>query len=550
MRRSPLSALVVAAVLVACAPLLVHGFPKGTDWSLELVRIAEYRRAWAEPPRPPAWAGDLYAGFGAPVFVYYPPLFSLLSAALAGSAGSLWNGAVAALVLLTALAATGVRRLPGALGDDPDGAAGRVAAYALVLNPYLLCDALLRNANAELAALALAPVALLGAARLPQRPRSGVALLSGGLALCVLAHNLTALALTAALVGALALDGRAGRPALAAAGLALGLALAAFYWLPALVYLPLMRSEELLTGKFAFERNFASPFEAFGYARFFAAGLAPPALLAAAALALPRARGRARRWLLACLTAAVVCVFLLTPASAALWPRIPLLALFQFPWRFLGPLALFASLAAGLAFATLARGRTRRTRVLAEVAIFALCTANALPVLLRAQPLDPEPRARLSQRLSRPTIRSQALGVTVRDEYLPRGADGALWREARYLEPPVLSAVPDARISVGVNRDTSIALDVECAAATHLRIARWQFPGWRARIDGTPAAFDESPDGVLALEVPAGRHALEVVFRGPPVRTALLPLSGAALLAWLGLALSLPRRRPASPKST
>ena len=72
--------------------------------------------------------------------------------------------------------------------------AARVAAYLFVLHPYLIGDKLLRNSNAELAALCVAPLALLGVLRLAGGKRGGALLLSAGLGLTtlyVLATELT-----------------------------------------------------------------------------------------------------------------------------------------------------------------------------------------------------------------------------------------------------------------------------------------------------------------------------------------------------------------------
>jgi hypothetical protein len=539
--------LPAAAVLVACWPLLADGFPKGHDWSLELVRIAEYRNALADGPLPPAWAGDVYGGFGSPVFVYYAPLFAMAAAALAELFGSVESGAIATLVALTAVSAVAVQRLVRAVDGGADAPAPRVAAYALVLNPYLLGDKFLRNANAEFAALCLAPIAIHGLLLLRSRRRSAVALLAGGLALAVLAHNLTALVVLVLLLGGAALLERPRPPPRVWAGLAgalaLGLSLSAFFWIPALAYQPLMRAEEILIGKFDFHRQFASLGTAFGYGRFYASGLLPPALCAAALVAALRAGAtRERRVLVGCLLAAVGFTFLTTSASTPVWETIPWLPLFQFPWRMLGPFALVTAIAAGVAFAVLLRGRSTRLRIGAELVLLALCLANALPALLAAEPLAPPVRARLEHRLQRETIRSQHLGVTVLDEYLPRGADPAAWRNPSFAVPPVLAGEPAARISVIEEGATRILLEVETEAATRLRVARWSFPGWRLRLNGDEVELGTAPDGTLALGLPPGRHRAELEFRGPPLRRALLPLSGAALVAWLVVACGRPRR--------
>jgi len=66
-------ALPLGVALGACLELIIMGYPQGNDWILELVRIVEYHAALSSGQAPPFWAGDLYRGFGSPIFVFYAP---------------------------------------------------------------------------------------------------------------------------------------------------------------------------------------------------------------------------------------------------------------------------------------------------------------------------------------------------------------------------------------------------------------------------------------------------------------------------------------------
>jgi hypothetical protein len=541
--------LPVAAVALAAGPLLLHGYPKGHDWTLELARLVEWRAAVAEGEWLPAWAGDVYRGLGAPVFVFYAPLFSALACGAGALLGSLEAGAVAAVAAALALAALGMQRLAAAATGD--ASAARVAAVLYVLSPYLVCDAYARNADAELLGLALLPLPLLGVLRAAQEPRRAAALLALGLALVVLAHNLTAL-VAAALVGLGAAwlhARRGGARALGATagGAALGLGLAAFFWVPALAYRPLVRSEELLAGKFDYTRHFLTPAEAFGLETWHSAGPLAPLLLAAAALALVRAApGAPRRLLAGCLAGAVGFAFLTGEPSALLWRAVPWLPLFQFPFRWLGPLSLLAALAGALAFAVLLSGRGPRPRALAQLAILALAVANALPALRRAEPL-PGVRARREALLTPDGVRARGLRVTARREYLPRAADPEL-PERRPATLEVAPGAPELALEIEEERPRRLRFTVHAEAPARLRVARLAFPGWEVQVEGARAPARAGGDGRIEIEVPAGARAVELCWRGPPLRAALLPLSGGAALVWLLTRLGLPRRaRGAGP---
>jgi hypothetical protein len=60
--------------------------------------------------------------------------------------------------------------------------------------------------------------------------------------------------------------------------------------------------------------------------------------------------------------------------------------------------------------------------------------------------------------------------------------------------------------------------------------------GWRAAVDGAPAAIRRANIAFFAVEVPAGRHVVECVYRPPGLRIGLAVSALAALLALAALA--------------
>jgi hypothetical protein len=159
------------------------------------------------------------------------------------------------------------------------------------------------------------------------------------------------------------------------------------------------------------------------------------------------------------LVAAAALLFLTTRASTPLWETLPGLPLFQFPWRMLGPLALATALAAALAFAAFFEHASARRRVVAEVAVFALCVFNALPVLTRVEPL-PEV-ARGLDWLAPAAVRRGNQSVTVGDEYLPRGADPSVWRRDAASPQPVRVLSGAAELFEVAERGSRLDLRVE-----------------------------------------------------------------------------------------
>lgn len=541
---------VFLAAGIACLPLLA-GFPHGHDFLYELPRIAEYRNALVAGQWPPFWASNLYGGFGSPIFLYYSPLFMFVATLLSLPFDSVMWGATLALVLFTLLSAWLVMGMVRSAFDGDDAAVSfgaRVAAYLYVLSPYLIGDKLLRNANAEFTALCVAPLAFWGLFLIRREPVRGGLLLASGLALTVLAHNLTALWVYALLgVGMLALYFPARHPrafAHALGGGVLGLALSAFLWLPALVLKSEIQVEHLALGRLDFHQLFAPLERVFSYAGYSVGWLPPTVLLLALVFAVKNTTDpQLRRVLAATVLIGIAFVLLQTRISVRLWEALPWLPLFQFPWRMMGPLALLVAFAgAAITLSALARWTSLNTRWL-EVSILALCVANAIPNLLRYEAVAPERAALVQPGLTPAAIRASPFTTTVYDEYLPRGANPAAWQPPRADRGPVLSSEPPARWEVVRDASTQVEIKITTEQPTTLHLARWLYPVWNVTINGVPAQSVISAWRTLDIAVPAGVSTVALTLTQPGIRTVGLWISLAGFALWLLLVSRLRRTR-------
>jgi hypothetical protein len=418
----------------------------------------------------------------------------------------------------------------------------------------LIGDKLIRNANAEFAALCLLPFALEGLMRLERQPLRGAAIVAGALAVSILSHGLTALVCLALLLGGtLWLHGwrDARRTWLALiSGVAVGLLIAAFVWLPALALQDAIQIDDLTRGKFDFHGQWKSFRAFFGYSQFFSAGaLTPVALVFAAWVGVRRSTSAfaGRRFTMGLLAAALIFIGLQLRVSTPLWESLPWLPLMQFPWRFMGPLALVSAVAVGMAAAPILSQRSGRIRAGVEVAIFALCVANAWPQLANYRPLSAAQSKTIAKAVQPEQLRRGALNVSVLDEYLPRGASSAVWkREARVGGRSVLSAEPELEVEALETTGSRIALRVDAPAGTRLRLARWYFPEWQAELDGISIPFERNPSGGIDVRLPAPGGTFELVRRPPRSRRIGVILSGLGAGLWLALVCVHRRRRGAA----
>ena len=546
-----LGALPLLAVLVACAPILLGGYPQGHDWGFQLVRIAEYRHALAEGQGVPFWASNLYGGYGSPVFLFYAPGHALLGALASLLPIHLTAAAALGLVVTAGLGALCMRILGAAVVRD-EGPAGRAAArcgvYVFVLAPYLLADSLVRNADAEYLGLSLLPLALAGLLTVGRDPLRGAFLLGLGGGAVVLSHNLTALVLAVLLpVGAVVLYAGGSRRTWAHLGLGGGLAalLGAVLWVPALALSGWLRTAELQGGTLRHADNFSPP-AALVTGEFFSVGAVGVAVwVGAIVLALRTRPGRDARLLgFAWLIGGGSLVLQLAPG---LWDVLPGLSLFQFPWRFMGPLALAGAMVVVLGSHRLFVARPGRSALALEAVVFVACVAGASPQLAAYLPLAEEDPARVEAAFAPEALRQSSFRVTVGDEYLPaRGVPqevaDARWRSVR---PTVGPLVPrDGRTAELLESGRRTRLRVESAAAGSLSLARWAFPVWETRVDGAEVASGVYADGGLTVPVPKGTSLVELRLRRPPSRRVGMLLSGLGVLG-LGYCARRARHGPA-----
>lgn len=565
--------VVLTLCLVAVWPFLSRpGLPRETDAELHVFRTAELASLIGQGEWYPRWAADFYYGYGYPLLNFYGPLTYYLAVAFAALPGvGVVGGVKAVFVLGIALSGWGMyafaRDRWGALG-------GLLAAVAYVYAPYLLLfDPYLRGNLAECFTFAIVPWVLWAFGRLTagggRRYLVGAAV---GWAALLLTHNVMAMLLSALLLAYVAFEWlvrREGRSLVAGvSALALGLGLAAFYWLPVLTERRFVQNENIIQGYFDFHDHFLSLGQLFGPANVqdlgatfpdfrFNVGLGQVILVGGVLLALfnkfivsksafSDACRRPTRDLVFWLTVASGLVFSTLPVSVRFWEAISALAYVQFPWKLLGPLAFaIAVLAGGLPWLAQELGRERLA--------WPLTVGGVLLVLLTALPNTFPPMwnadfggATVLDHL-RFERRGRAVGTTSAAEYLPiwveanPGPDA--WLTEAYEEGRPLNKLDPASLPAGAqvleatHGPTTDRLVVESPQPFTARVLTFYFPGWRAWLDGEPVEIaPDEPFGFITVPLPAGRHTLDLRFGSTPPRTAGTIVSVVSLLGLVGLA--------------
>jgi len=256
---------------------------------------------------------------------------------------------------------------------------------------------------------------------------------------------------------------------------------------------------------------------------------------------------------------AAFCWFLNTTWSRPIWSGVPLLSLAQFPWRAYGILAVGGSLSAGLALAALPSPSTPIVRLATRgagailIALLAFGSLQGRPVTF-----GPEPSHDIDARdLVVLEYNRYGAGTTSGGEFLPLTVS---WQEDKWigekrgislyetLYPQAgwqagLARVLDGRAAIGNlwQAPNRIAADMDAETASSVGFHQLFFAGWRAYIDGMPVALRPAYNdaiipatlGFMAVDVPAGKHRVEVRFGPTTIRTLAAALSAAAAVATL-----------------
>jgi hypothetical protein len=565
-RAWPAILLPLLAVIVV-APLIVHGCSCGHDFGFHLQSWLDAAAQMRHGTLDPAWTVTAAWNAGEPRFLFYPPLSWVFGALLALTMPLSTTPVVFTAV---ALLSSGVTMYLLAR-DYARPAVASLTSAIYIASPYMLFTAFERTAYGELLAAAWIPLLL----RAALRDEPSIAGLAVPTALLWLTNapaaviGIYTLMFVATLRIAFALYRRSKTTAQMllrrfSAGGALGLALAAFYLVPAAYERRYIQVAMAIIDNIRVEDNFL-----FGHtgngphdqvlhtASLIAVGMLCAAVVALAAATVVRQRHTHRAaedaatvplLILAALTLCIA--FLLTPISLPLWRHLPELAFLQFPWRLLSVLG--ASLALTIALALRSIPPTKASLTLSSViAILIVGSMTALWI---------SPFRQSCEALDLPSVRAKLFashhGVEPTDEYTPTRADNGFlrWDDPGYwlandpaafapgTVPNPAASIPDYDVPPPVDQTLS------GVAPRHLQLSLSQpqilvlnlrdFPAWQVFRNGTLVTQHlQRRDGLLAMALPAGASVIEVRWHriwdqvlGDGVSLSALLILGALLL--------------------
>jgi hypothetical protein len=571
--------LLPLAALFAVHPLAVHGCSCGHDFDFHMVSWMEAARQFSQGNLHPHWAFSPAFNAGEPRFVFYPPLSWVLGAVLglllthlpgvSQVAGWSATPVVFTWIVLT-LSGLALYRLARVFAGRN---AALLAAILYLANPYLLFTAYERTAYGEMLAAAWIPLLLLSILR-ERVTVPGIALpiallwltnppaaVMGSYTLALLALLRIATDLGAPSIAHFAMSGRSAGAAVPASetwvsrhkvtlqfawktltGFALGLALAAFYIVPAVWQRRYVQTWQAITDEASIGHNFL--FEHTGTSSdallhdqvLHTASLIAVILLIATAAALVavfiRRKSATEEATFPALPLSILAAgiaFLLTPLSAPLWNHAPEAAFLQFPWRLLAILAPVFALSVAAALDRLPMRLT--TIAVAAVALLTLLTLPAYHVFRQGCYDEDTVSSQLAQ------FQSQA-GTDPTDEYTPTAADNSALAED---EPPFWLArspatAPPAAGHGPTSGPAPMHLRVTAPLPEFLILNLRNYPAWHVFLNGSiDSARSGRGDGLIALPIPAGASTIDIRYAHTRDQTLGDAVSLLALLVLLAL---------------
>ena len=532
--------LIIAISLLPFVSMLITPMaPHTHDSPVHFARMAAYYKALAEGQLLPRWAGELNYGYGMPLFnfIYHVPY--LVTSLFIFLGGGLVFSFKMSMLISFLLSGIGMYAFAHRLLRHEGKAF--VATILYQFAPFHLVDLVVRGDVAEGYALAFLPWILYTVVYGFENDdtKKNIVFTSLATLLLITSHN----AISLVFFGVVCLFVLVFAPDMrkrieAGVGLGLGLALSAFYWLPALIERKFTYGDLFM--KNMYESHFA-PFFHFlvpnitnsesmqtgGIAVSF--GLIQVAALTIGVVMLIRNTirdAKEKKTVLFALILTLGAFFFMQPVSKVFWAGIPILRMFQFPWRFLN-IAVFSL--AILGGTVLIR---KKTTILLSL-IIVLMTVLSVSVYFRP-PLG-------TDRIDEAYYWNYPLNTT----YF--GETDVIWSAGP------AGAYPDSRFDViggegsivdPVKKGTLHTFTVRAETDVHVVDRTQYFPGWRVYVDGqkTPIEFqDQNWRGLITFRVPSGTHHIRVSWEESPVRRIAEATTALAFFT-VAVLLVLPRR--------
>ncbi len=510
--------LLLLLTLPTLLPFFNHEFFYTQD-HIFIARLQQMSTALSDGYFPVRWAPDLR--FGEPLFNFYAPLPFYLGAAIKLLGFDfIWTAKIL-FILSSVLSALTMYIFCRKLFSTK---AAFLAAALYTYAPYRAVDIYVRGALSETWAFIFFPLIFYTSLLLSEKVTlKNISFLSLSLAGLMLTHNVTTL-MFLPFLGLwwlyLILKQKKWRLIVPlSCSFVLGIALSAFFLLPALFERQFIQTKYLIVGYFDFRahfialKQFFSTFWGYGSSLWglddglsFQIGLVHWAVLILA-LGLGIILRKEKKLLLLLMFLGgsfLFSLFLQHNKSTFIWEAIPLMAFIQFPWRFLAISIFFVSIMGAVVTEPL-RSRFR-------LGYFILIAAVILMNLQYFKPKEYVDDKFFDKFLNKESMHQ---GVDLTKDYLPVWVETT---ETEYFDKPKAEK-GEIEVLDFKKRSHSISSSINVISHAEVELPVTYFPGWEVKANGK--LITQSPpskSGLVKFELPEGLYNVTVEFKDTPVR--------------------------------
>lgn len=516
--RFSLKLLLFFALVAAIAflPRLVFNPIQPTDVGHHVMWIKHFVGQLLQGDLVPRWLYGMQGGFGSPIFYFYPPVAYYAAALFAPFLlidsqgwylifGSAW---LALALSMLACYAYLIRHMA-------HKAALWGALLYLLLPFHLIIDLHFRFALAELWAFVWLPLLLWEAEMMMAGKRRGMigfAFATAGLAL---SHVPSLVLCMPLFVGYVLLATPAAhriRRTLEAivAGI-LGMGIAGYFLVPAWLLKSQIHLEVAQEGHFHFSNHFLFRLDVAPIVRFFVYPLNGLVLFIVGIAVIAYIQMWRKKTLTANSHALMLLIaisfIMMTPLTEPLWQHISILQNTQFPWRFMVPVCLFATVLLAAA----------NTQTIQNLKVY--CFTFAVLAIIPPASMLAEGRYSPPLTMTNPGNRiALQYSIEPTKEAVPVGVDIRNFWPSEEMRQRVRSNNlifgPNQKYATATqSKDGSIMLDAHCNQPCDLHLRPFYFPGWQAenKENGRLLTLSAAPvTGQIALTAPPGENHIHI----------------------------------------
>ena len=503
--------------LLLIGPAAYFGIPENYDLGQHLRFARTYFDAFSNGTLLPSWGAADNNGFGSVGVRFYPPLAHMVMGVIQFGSHSWYDTLWLSMLLWMFVACCGTYFLAKEW-LTPNQALLTALLYAIV--PYHLLQVFQAFLLAEFVGAAILPFCFLYAYRVVKRGQWIDSLLFAAAFSALILSHIPSTIMGSISLGVFVLcllnrDSLLRTVTRFAAAFALSLATTAFYWLRMVTELAWVKhntSEYYAAGFYNYSTYFFPMFlnsrEVY-IQRFL--WLLDTCIVLTYTLFIPiivvaiinrrKAKDSSERHIFALSATGLFALFMMSSASTFLWNNISFIQKLQFPYRWLGPASLMASLLFPIGVIKLIKRQTKVTRPLAYSLALIFTLVMIFDVTQIVVPSAPIPREEIAKLVDSINVQPGC------ECWWP------IWGKNDALKNAEKVTVNGRSYSVEQWDATERQFTLTAGTAGNVRIATFYYPRWTANVNGQPANVEKADDGSILIAVPEQASNVSLSFR-------------------------------------